>query len=166
MKAEKKCPKCKTIKSISEFNKNKKAKDELHSYCKSCLKIYSRIYRQSDKTKVANRLYQKRYRQTEKGKAYIKHYRKCYRQTENGKAIRKEGLKRFFDHNPNHLKAKTAVNNAIRAGKLSRPNTKLCHYCSKPAQQYHHWHGYEPEHWLDVVSTCKDCHYKCKRKTA
>ena len=71
--------------------------------------------------------------------------------------------------------AKNFVNHAIRDGKLSRPDIKLCLYCPKSAQQYHHYLGYEPEHWLDILPVCRKCHTRihtriisesCSRKTA
>ena len=118
------------------------------------LKKAQRKYQKTEKGKVS----QSRYHQTEKGKAAHRRYR----QSEKGKAAQKH----FYTNHPNYLKAKSAVNNAIRDGKLPRPDTLLCHYCPKPAQQYHHWRGYEPEHWLDIVPVCKQCHHKCKKKIA
>lgn len=101
---------------------------------------------------------QRKYQKTTKGKAT----QKRYEQTEKGKATRRTILKHFYARNPNYLKAKHAVSNAIRDSKLPRSDTLLCHYCPKPTKQYHHWHGYEPEHWLDVVPICTECHLKCK----
>lgn len=144
----KKCPQCKQIKPFSEFYKSKK--DGLTSYCKSCKKIYQQNYRKTEKGKLA----QKRYQQTEKGKITYRKGVAKYLKTPKGKAIRES----FNARNPNYRKAKNAINNAIRDGKLPRAKTLLCHYCPKPAQQYHHWHGYEPEHWLDVVPACRKCH--------
>jgi len=132
MEATKQCSKCKKIKPLSEFRKQKDCKDGYRPNCKSCESIS-----------------EKKYRQTDKGRAYHK--------------ARK---RRFNALNPNQVKAVNAINNAITAGKLPRPNTKLCYYCPKPAQQYHHWHGYEKEHWLDVVPVCRKCHHKCDRKIA
>lgn len=99
------------------------------------MKTYRRIYRQSEKGKDAY----KRFNKSEKGKSNYKRYR-----------IR----------HPERRKARHAVNHAIEASKLPQPDTLLCHYCPKPAQQYHHWHGYAPKHWLDVVPVCTDCHRK------
>ena len=99
-------------------------------------------------------------------KSCDKFYHSNYYQTKQGKATRKRSDKRFNARHPKYHKATHAVNNAIRDGKLPRANTWLCHYCPKPAQQYHHWHGYEPEHWLDVVPACRKCDYKEHRKIA
>lgn len=135
----KKCVKCKNFKQLLEFSKSKKMKDGLQSYCRMCQKIF-RV----------------KYRKTEKGKAT----QKRYAQSEKGKAARKD----FFVFNSNHKKATHAVSNAIRAGRLPRPDTLLCHYCPEQAQQYHHHNGYAPKYWLDVVPVCAKCHHKCKRR--
>lgn len=162
MEATRICPKCQQSKSASEFYKARIKKDGLSSYCKSC----QRIYQRSAKAKAARKGREKLYRQTEKGKAVQRKKREKYEKTEKGKATKRARQKRYYARHPNQLKAESAVNHAVQADKLPRPDTLLCHYCPKPAQQYHHWHGYEPEHWLDVVSACIPCHQKCKRKIA
>lgn len=52
----KKCRKCNVVKPTSEFNKNKRHKDGLHSYCKECLKTYLKEYKEKftekDKEKI------------------------------------------------------------------------------------------------------------------
>lgn len=175
MEATKKCPKCQTIKSISEFHKCKSTYDGVLCHCKSCRRAYrqsdrgkvsEKRYRQSEKGKANNHKAGKKHRKTEKGKITNRKSVRKYQSTEKGKVVRREALKRFFARNPNQYKAKNAVNNAVRDGKLPRPNTRICHYCPNPAQQYHHWHGYEPEHWLDVIPVCRECHQKCKKKIA
>jgi len=170
------CSHCKQFKPISEFGRNRNNKDGVQLWCKFCHKVYEQTekckatrkrYRQTEKGKDVQRRAIKKHRQTEKGKATHRAIMKRYEKSEKGKATRKTYIKsekgkarqkRFYNCHPNNLKAKTAVNNAIRSGKLPRANTLLCHYCPKPAQQYHHWHGYEPEHWLDVVPVCVKCH--------
>jgi len=41
----KRCPKCKQIKPLSEFNKSKNRKDELQVYCKQCRKQYRQAHK-------------------------------------------------------------------------------------------------------------------------
>lgn len=147
--ATKQCSRCKQIKVVSEFSKNRARKDGYHNQCKVCRIDSNRNYRKTDKSKIANRKGNKKYRKTAKGKASLR-----------------DGQKRFYARNPNYEKAKHAVNHAIESGKLISPKFLLCHYCTKPAKEYHHWHGYEPEHWLDVVSVCIECHGKQRRRIA
>ena len=141
------CYRCKQTKQLSEFHKSRRC--GIQGYCKSC-----------------NVITQRRYRKTPEGKVYQKCYQKPYRQSEKGKISHQASNKCFSVLHPNYIKAHSAVSCAIKTGKLISPKFLLCHYCSKPAQQYHHWKGYAPEHWLDVIPVCKECHYKCKKKIA
>ena len=125
----KSCSKCKQIKSLTEFYKKHDNKDGHRNECKTCWLKYT----QSEKGKATH----KRHRQSEKYKVY---------------------QKRLKARHPERVKAHSAVNNTIAIGKLPRANTKLCHCCPKPAQQYQHYKGYKPEHWLDVVPVCIKCH--------
>ena len=158
----KRCPQCKQIKPLSEFNKDRSRKDGLQAYCKSCLKAYQ----QSEKGRAVFRKGVAKYQQTPKGKAVMRKAAVKYQQTPKGKVRMRRATAKFNDRNPNYPKAKSAVNHAVAAGRLPRVTTRLCRYCQKPAQQYHHWHGYEPEHWLDVVPACLNCHTKEHRKIA
>ena len=137
----KRCSKCKKTKPISEFYKHSRMKDGFFNHCKSCRAKYQTEYRKTEKGKVANR----------KG---------CnkYRKTANSKVVQRAGKKRFKARHPNQIKAQQAVNNAITANRLPRPDTLQCHYCPAQAEQYHHHKGYAKKHWLDVVPTCCLCH--------
>jgi hypothetical protein len=44
----KQCYCCGEVKPLSEFHKNKAAKDGLHSYCKSCVKASNKAYREAN----------------------------------------------------------------------------------------------------------------------
>lgn len=57
--------------------------------------------------------------------------------------------------------AHTAIRDAVRHGKISKPTTFKCSDCPKQATEYDHYLGYAPEHWLDVQPTCHSCN--CKR---
>ena len=140
----KRCSKCKDIKSISEFHKYRKGKDRLQSYCKTCEAIYQTKYRKTAKGRTAHCKANKKYNTSKKGKV----------------ADKSSNARR-----PNQIKAVNAVNHAITAEKLPRPNTLECYYCFEKARQYHH-PSYAPEHWLDVIPVCRECHYKCDRKIA
>ena len=155
--------------------------------CKSCRKLYDqsekgkasrRSYKQSEKGKAANKRYKqnekgkastKRYDQSKKRKAARKRYKKSekgkvtekrYRQSDKGKAVHRTVIKRFNTRHPNQEKATHAVNHAIAAGKLPRPDTLLCHYCGEQAKHYHHHKGYAPNNWLKVIPVCIKCHKK------
>ena len=155
------CSKCREIKTLSEFYKDRSRKDGLFGYCKSCKKSYQQQYQQASNGKAAHLKRQVKYLKTPKGKALAAKYQK----SPKGKAAHRKGTAKFNARHPNYAKATNAVNNAIRAGRLPRAASLPCYYCPKPAQQYHHWRGYEPEHWLDVVQVCIKCHLKIHKKT-
>lgn len=146
------CTKCKQNKPLTDFYKNSNNEDGHRFDCKACHSNSAKKYRQTEKGRNVRRENVRRYRLTKEGRASRKHYI----QSEKGKAT----LKRYYICHTESIKAVRAVFLAILSGKLFRPNTLLCCYCPKPAQQYHHWHGYAKEHWLDVIAVCIDCHRK------
>lgn len=168
----KRCCKCKETKPISEFHKNKHCTKDGHvNDCKVCAYKKIRKYILTEKGKIVNREAKRRYKKSKKGKATqyryqqtekIKVARRRYKQSVKGKT----NYKQYYSCHPERCRARIAIKQAITAGKLSRPDTRLCHYCPKLAQQYHHWHGYEPEHKLDVVPVCIKCHGLESRKAS
>lgn len=138
------CSKCKTSKPRTEFRKRSDRKDGHRSHCKTCQRIYESRYEASDERKAAKKTYNVSYNAT-------------YATSPETKAARKLRDAMYAKLYPNKIKAKNAVNNAITAGRLRRPDTLTC-TCDQPAEQYHHWKGYAPEQWLDVIALCISCH--------
>ncbi len=89
MENTKQCSTCKTIKNVSEFNKDKATIDGLHSLCKKCRKEISIQYEENNKEKIAKR--KKTYNQIHKKE--IAEYCKIYR-AKNKKKFRLNGIKR------------------------------------------------------------------------
>jgi hypothetical protein len=56
--------------------------------------------------------------------------------------------------------ARMRVNNEVAAGRLPRASSLTCTDCGKPAEEYDHYLGYEPEHYEHVQPVCKSCHIK------
>jgi hypothetical protein len=54
-----------------------------------------------------------------------------------------------------------AVEKALRDGVISRDP---CMQCGRMPVQGHHFAGYEPEHHLDIIWLCFDCHDKISKK--
>ena len=150
----KRCSKCKEIKPLSEFSTDRSRKDGLQFHCKKCYSQYSKQYRQTEKGKDVHKRATCKYSKTERGKTT----QKRYEQSEKGKAQRRNSACHYHARHPQKIKAVQAVNNAIYAGKLPQPDTLQCHYCPARAKEYHHYKGYAPEHWLDVIPVCKKCH--------
>lgn len=84
---------------------------------------------------------------------------KIYRSTERGKAVLKKSRNRDKIINAHKIKARYFVSNAIRDGRLKRPES--CSDCGCSCRpQAHHRAGYDREQWLNVLWLCKDCHKK------
>lgn len=65
-------------------------------------------------------------------------------------------IRNYRYKNPLKYKAHCSVNNALRDGRIVRPDTCSC--CQSTSKlQAHHW-SYEEEHWLNVVWLCTRCH--------
>ena len=61
--------------------------------------------------------------------------------------------------------AVAAVHAAVWQHKTLPPaSTRQCAECGQKAQSYHHYLGYEPDHWLDVIPLCTRCHRKSEWK--
>ena len=153
------CSKCKQVKPISEFYKNKAKKDGYQCSCKICKEVVNRKYARTEKGKQS----QKRHFQTEKGKQTKRRYKqtkkskeaqKRYIQSKKGRVSREK----YYYKNKFKVQARSSVSYAVKTGKLPRPDFLQCSCCPKQAQEYHHYLGYVPEHWLDVVSVCTKCH--------
>ena len=137
------CPKCKCILPRSEFHNNSKTYDSLGVWCKICLRIARKVRRHTKTGQKKRRQEYEKYRQTEKMK--LTQCRNYYKQR----------LKY-----PAKIKARAAIHNSIIGGRLAAPTNFKCHNCPNQAQEYHHYLGYSPEHWFDVVPICKCCHRK------
>lgn len=61
---------------------------------------------------------------------------------------------------PERGKATSVLNRAVERGELPPPRSRMCAGCGRPAFDYHHHLGYEPEHCLDVQPLCRHCHIK------
>ena len=140
----KRCSRCKKLLDRSEFYRDRIRKDGLRYWCKECCKRWEQS--------PARKAIQKRYNQSPAGKAT----QKRFWQSPAGKAATKRSnqspvgraSKNRWSRNQrlkfsDRFKARDTVNNAVKAGKLSKPTTLECVYCDNPAEQYHHYAGYD-----------------------
>ncbi len=144
----KRCSKCKQIKPASEFHKNRSQKYGLAAYCKRCHYLARTKYQQTNWYKVERQLYR------QQNKTRITEWNRRYTQSDKGKQQRKT-----YRQNSMKLRAHRAVENALKRRRLPKAKYFQCAYCGKQATQYHHWHGYDREHWLDVIPVCRRCDY-------
>jgi len=118
-------------------------------------------YRMSEKNKIVQRRYQKKYRKELSAKALqwvrlnserVNMLQRQRNATEEGKAIRKGIYERYCKKNRIKRLAKDNVNNALRAGRLTRLNCKVC---GELKTEGHHPDYSQP---LKVIWLCKKHH--------
>jgi hypothetical protein len=139
------CKACNSEKSDSEFYASERSR------CKECVR--SRVRANRSLNKDYYRAYdRKRYREFE----HRKEAAKRSASTERGKQQRAELNRKRKATEPEKFMARNAVNNALRAGKIDKPET--CFMCERPGKLQAHHHDYT--HPLDVVWLCSKCHGK------
>lgn len=84
---EKRCPRCKETKPLSEFGKDRRNKDGLNLYCKACKKLYNA------EQKDYRREYFRDYNKSEHKKEFDRQYSRAYRAAHPEKS--KETLARY-----------------------------------------------------------------------
>ena len=156
----KRCSHCKEIKPTSEFHKNRSTSDGLSGWCKSCNIATAKAYSQTKKGKEVKHRTARTYSQTEKGKEV----QRRYWQTERGKKVHRQIACKQRLLYPEKVRARNAVGNAIVSGKKAKPKTFKCADCGGQAEMYHHYLGYAPENWLDVIPLCFACDRKAHKK--
>jgi hypothetical protein len=141
------CRRCKELKFLKDFNKDKRAKDGKTSYCKLCVNAQVGAYRQTK----TGRSYSKAYRQSVAGKTS----QKTYNQSQKGKIVRNRSQAKYKELNPEKIKAHFTANNAIRTGEILKPTS--CSNCDNPKGRIeaHHTDYTKP---LDVIWLCRRCH--------
>ncbi len=151
---EKTCSKCKRTKANSEFYPRKNSMHGTRSECKDCW-CKSAGERQK-KNRAGHNAANHRYRQTHKEQ--MQAYQKRYNQTKRGKANNCRNSRKQREKYPERIKAMNAVNHAVTRGDLPHVSLCRCVQCPRQAQEWHHYKGYAPEHWLDVLPLCIPCH--------
>lgn len=138
------CKQCEEVKGPDDFYRSSKLR------CKSCTCANVRKNREAkaDRYRAYDR---KRYRDNPHRQESAK------RSSESPAGLRSRAAStaRLRKENPEKFKARNAVNNAIRDGKISR---KPCHFCQSTENLHAHHEDYD--HPLDVVWLCASCHGK------
>jgi hypothetical protein len=158
------CKKCGAEKQLSHFYKHPKTADRRSGSCKECDKSSVREYRKKnaalcraydakrfqDDPKVKAR--HKRYRETPAGKESMAKSRKKWVEG-NPELVRQVG-RDWAERNPEKVFANNVVNNAVRDGKLSKPDA--CQECGASGLIHGHHEDYMRP--LDVDWLCPACH--------
>ena len=138
----KRCPTCEKTKPITEFHKSANRGDGHTGLCKRCANERARARSKSGARKTS-------YTKWNKSQGARDAQRK-YTRSEKGKARRWRYI--------THVKARAAVQNEVKYGRLPPILTQKCNNCEQQSIAYHHHLGYEQEHWLDVIPMCQECH--------
>lgn len=149
------CTKCQESKPDTEFYRRLRNSDGLNSWCKVCSNKDTATYRKA---------------RPDLRRKWDMKYRKLHPQ------MKRENDKRYALAHPDKRKllelvyrirhservaARRAVQWRARAGILPLPNTVVCEVCNEAlACEWHHHNGYSPEHRLDVIAICKECHIR------
>lgn len=105
---EKNCPKCKQIKAIEDFSKDKHKASGFKSWCKICSSNHNKVWRKNNPEKVKNQYL--KWGQSEKGKEYNKKWMQ-----EHSTLIKERERKRSAKRRSTPKgKITSAIGNAIR----------------------------------------------------
>lgn len=161
------CSGCGAVKPLSQFYINTHAGRQGHySLCQECCRIQGREYYHQNRDKRLPR--QAEYRLNNK-EALVAAER-ARRADPKYRAKKSATLHNWRERNAAHVaaynrslpvKARSAVNKAVRKGELPPPATMVCEHCQEAlAAHYHHPNGYKRGHWFDIVALCTECHGK------
>lgn len=136
----KNCPDCKQRKNIDAFQRDRQQTSGLKPYCRNCMKIRSEKYYQANTNKVLLR-----------NSNYRKIHKELYLKTQ----YTKRKLLRRIPLENNKFKARLAVFNAVKNGKVKKLSCEVCHNLKVEA---HHYKGYVRVNWLAIIWLCNKHH--------
>lgn len=143
------CFKCGLEKPLSEFYKHKQMADGHLNKCKACAKAdVSKNYRENID----------HYREYEKSRANLAHRvkaREDYAKSDAGREKRNEAIQNWTRRNPIKRMASTIVGNAVRDGKIIKPDH--CENCGEAPRRLH---GHHDDYAFPLVVRwlCPGCH--------
>lgn len=138
------CNKCNIPKELSEYHKNKKAKDGLQAKCKLCIKVYTDKYVKENIERI------KEYR----SRPEVIEAKKIKRSTAHGKISTNRANRNSRNRYKNAAKAQNKFNHAINSGKILRPI--FCDNCPSSVNVQGHHDDYNKP--LEVRWLCGKCH--------
>ena len=128
---QKQCFKCRSVKPLVDFYKHPMMGDGHLGKCKECTKL-----------------------DVQKNRRRNLNYYRAYDRI-RGNRMTAEDVRRQRARHPEKYKARTAVGNAIRDGRLIR---QPCQECGAAENVHAHHHDYSKP--LDVTWLCSDCHWQ------
>lgn len=151
-KGMKRCFKCKTEKPLSDFYRHPQMRDGHLNKCKFCAKID--VQENRAKRVEQYREYDK-YRFQHDPRVRARHKR--YARTKEGKEAIQRAHVRWRNSNPEKRAAHVILGNALRSGRVDKPNK--CSRCGDvPEKRFLHGHHHDYAKPLDVEWICVWCH--------
>jgi hypothetical protein len=99
------CTKCGEVKPLDAFGKNKSRQDGLQFYCRPCMQVFRKQYKQSEKGKESERAWRRKYRSTDRGKILHREDTKRYSNSQKGREAIRKNIKRMsqkYHDDPEH----------------------------------------------------------------
>lgn len=151
MVSKKTCGLCGQVLPLEMFYRCVATKEGRRGHCKNCCSALQKARLAVPSIRDARRCNSRQWNQSPKGQVY----HRIYKQTDRYKA--QEKSRRAEPRNVLKVKAREAINAALRYGHITR---EACAVCGDSKTQAHHAFGYEPENWKNVVWLCSEHHQK------
>jgi hypothetical protein len=148
----KKCNKCFEVKPLVDFYTHPKSSDGHLGKCKECSKVLSR------ENRLANVKYYRDYDKFrfENDPRVLKR-NQIYAKSDQGKLVNNILKKKWINKNPVARASHVILGNAVKYGKIDKPNNCSCCGNFTPSRKLHaHHHDYAKP--LDVTWVCVQCH--------
>jgi hypothetical protein len=156
------CVRCKKRKSVLGFTVDPRSSDKLQSACNKCKYLSQAKYRKDNADKL-RKMFREHGRKRRAGDRETSRRRGRVYYRKNA-IMFKEASLRCRQRYPERIKAGSAVNAAVRLGKLKKP--KKCQVCGKKGKVVGHHKSYRKKDWLKVVWLCEVCHRRVHSRYA
>lgn len=145
------CFKCNENKELTKFYKHKNMLDGHLNKCKDCTKKDAILHYSKNKE------YYKEYDRCRGMLPNRVESRRIYSQTEEGKEKHRKAKKKWTESNIVKKAASTIIGNALRSGKIIKP--ELCEICEIKHERIHGHHD-DYAYPMEVRWLCPKCHTK------
>jgi formylmethanofuran dehydrogenase subunit E len=147
--SSKRCFKCGETKPLDQFYRHNQMADGHLSKCKDCTKADVIAHRERNLEKV------KAYDRQRSNLPHRVAARRAYQKTDRFRDATRKAKAVWENTNPHKRLAVNSVNNAIRTGKIKKPDA--CSRCGETACRIE---GHHPDYSkpLDVIWLCETCH--------
>lgn len=147
------CTKCGVEKALDRFHVSQLGAQGRTAACKECRKTAASIRYGHQRSQIIEKT--RKYREEHPDDVRRWSRERYYRDPEAAKDAQREARSR----EPNKAKARNAVDKAVLAGRLVKPDTCAdCRTAGLPLDGHHE--SYDPSRWLDVVWLCRRCHLR------